>query len=606
MKVQVNGETLVFPDSMSEDEVKAVLRKKFPAPEKAPDPREALDAPGIRLPFTDTVIPGTSKVNEALIGVGRFATELGQGAKQKALMVKDEFTGEGEADEYTEQINEETARWDKDTEGFGLEDIGYYGSMLGSAALAPGGGIAGTAAVGALENALLPQQEAEWSEVAKDAALGGATAGAVRAAPDAIRGARNWNRSRKMAQVDPDVAKVGTDFGVKVSPDQLRPTTVNKQARDILDTPIWSPGKAGKMDDSRRVLEEMAAKQKHGSVQEQFNKGVDALRDADSNRWKSTLAEVGDAPVSNANIGMEFKNLMDELASEGMAVDEIKAIQKMWKQRPKRWMSVQDLHKFRAKFGAKAQAKFTKKGLDARVPKRIYGILSEEMKRGIGHTYGDAGLKKFARATDATKDMYRRIDSTRLGKNLINNKVDSESDFIRVALGNNPDRRQAMKYILGEKGAEPIRAEIATDIFKKFDVEGPQAAAKRIRQMGDAIDDFFSPDDAAYYRGMAKFMDGIADNSDLGKSMTSLAKSATVLGGTGAASGPAAIAGYGALMTAMRRQDVTAMLQKLSTVKKGTKIHDQLLQELNRAIGISAQPAQESALRVPIQDGRPM
>jgi hypothetical protein len=603
-----NTYEVTAPEGATEEEVMARVRQQAASRPAAPEPK--VDVPSRaeagRAAFDNPL-------QAALVGVGRFLTEVGQGGKQMGLMAGEAMglADEGAAQEYTEQINRERQEWDEFTEGAGMEDVGYYGAMLAPALVAPGAGIARTAGMGALEAGMMPAEEATVAEKAKQAATGAAVAGGLRAAPD-LWAANKARRQRKKAEsLDPDVMAMASEYpDVRVSPDLYAPSTARSVAREYVDVPVISDLTRGRKmrNDAERMLRDQANRNvSRDSIQESFTKGVDVMEGQNRRQWNNVWESMPDARVSNANLGMDFSALVRELQEDPkISQKSIDEVIEMWSDRPKRWMSAEDLHDFRKKFGNQAASRFTKEGLDSVVPGRVYGIITDELRRGVNHTYGDAGLKLFDDAVENTKQMKRTIRNTRLQKQAINDRIDSESAFINIAKSQDRDRRGALKEILGSQGAESVRDEITDHILNVFTTKSPKAAAKEIRVLQNTFDDFFDPDTTAVYRGLEKFLENMPSR-DVGDFLKSSALTGAVAGGLGAATGGGVVPALamGGLATALRRRDVTAMLQKLSTTPKDSKLYQALTSQISEALAVAAGTQQSRPVpEIEIRNGR--
>jgi hypothetical protein len=577
MIVNVPGQGQVnFPDTMSEDEVVAAIQK-MEADARNVAGREALGNP----------------LEAGVVGVGRFGTEVGQGIKQMGLMAGEVLglADEGAADEYTKKINEEKKYWDQATKGAGAEDVGYYGAMLAPAMLAPQAGVLGTGAIAGLEAGVLPTPEADIGQKAAQVGTGALLGGGARALEDVVGAGvgavGDWNRARKAGNIDPDVAALSAGRGVDAPPDVYSPNQMKSGIRDALDLPFLKPGRAGAKADSERVLREMAAEtDTPGTIQDAYIAGRTALKRENSDMWDETMSMIGDAPTSNAMLGKGFASLKRELLNEGLGKQEIEMISDLWSQRPKGWMSVADLHKYRAKFGNKLQAKWAKEGLDVSVPKRIYGLLSEEMKAGTERQYGQRGLDLLEQSNKATQDMYTGFNTSGASvKEALGMKLD-DNKFYRAATGASDNKRQALKRIIAEDGATAVQNRIINDVLEEF-AKNPQAAARRIAKLDPSIKEFFGEDMAAQLRGLEKLMKTLPTGDNLSSLATSgLAGSAAALVTGGSL--PAMAGAYGLTAALMRRRDVQAMLQKLSKTNEKDPLYKALVDQLKSTIAVGA------------------
>ena len=274
---------------------------------------------------------------------------------------------------------------------------------------------------------------------------------------------------------------------------------------------------------------------------------------------------------------------------KGKTMDEYNAFKSKWDAQDEirgfAGDTLEDLHRFRAKFGAAQKAKWAEKGWDSAHVDRIYAALSDEMYSAASRSYGDEGVKVLQSAVDGTTRMHRTLDTTRVMKAAAKDKIDSESSFVRAALGTDKDKIAAMKTIVGQEGAPAVQRQIIDDIALKFDVDGGAAAAKRIKKLNESIETFFGADEAAAMRGLGKFVDNIP-NEKQGVLRTLLSGGAWL---GGAMTAPVtATAGAGVIWRWTRRQDVAAMLQKLETVATDTPMYKALANELTESLMVVA------------------
>lgn len=541
-----------------------------------------------------------------LIGAGRFASEMGQGIKQKALMAGEALgmVDEGRAEEYTEGINEETQRWNELTEGVGAEDVGYYGAMMAPGMLVPGAGIASTAALGAAETAAMPTQEATPEAVAKQALLGGVTAGTMRAAPDAYRAMSNARKQRKLANIDPDVAALA-ERGVKVSPDLYNPSLSKTVARSAVDIPVVSDVMRGKpmRADAERVIKELAEQNASGkNVQEAFVEATGRLREADSQAWNAMWDESilpGQNAIKIGEVPVDSTDLINRLIKTATNEKERKALLTLGDLVPfeREGMTLRGLHQLRSNFAANKG--WDDIGLGKKMQRKIYGAISEEMKSVAEKNGGVRARNMMVDRIDDSKGMYDIIDQARIPrKEAAGNRVNN-TPFVQAVLGNSPDKRVAMKQILGEQGAPAVREQIANDILTAYQ-QSPQAGAKLIRKLDDSITEFFGADEAAIYRGLDKFIGNMPK-----KGLDQLTS-----GGVSAGAAALGTAGIGAIPTvslmgmtsaALRRRDIQAMLQKLSKETADSP----LAQELSKYIGLALAGggARQEPMQIDIRGG---
>jgi hypothetical protein len=606
------------PEGATDDQVIAYAQSQF----SQPAPQPAATQPQHDYMTRDELMTG-NPIEDAAIGLGRFATEVGQGAKQKFKMA---FGEEGEAEAYTEQINADTRRYDAGTEGAGMEDVGYYGGMMAPGLATGGLGIPATAGMAAVEAGILPTQEASWADTAKQAATGAAFAGVLRAAPD-LWAAQKAIRNRISAgKIDQDVLKLAEQYGVKVPRSVHSPNKSGKVSEELGNLPVIGRLGAKKMrEDSEKVLREIGENNQTGqTAQEAFVQGKKGLEEADRMSWSDAHSKIGDSPIDREAMNNAVEDVLESLDSDIIGKDEAKAIQKLWSDvRETPWKDVsvqrfkqdadnvrgfagdtlQDLHQFRAKFGSAQQAAWAEKGWSTAAPKRVYKLLTEEMQDAASRAYGNRGVRILDDAIAGTKKMHRTVDNTGVMNKARNDLVDRDSSFINAALGGDKDKMTAMKAIIGESGAPTIRAEIAERVLNTHTAKGSKAAAALIKKLGPSIKQFFGPDDVAALKGLSKFMDNIPNEKQ--------GTWNTMLRGAGLGAGVVmSVPGTAAALTAtsrwLKRQDVTAMLQKLETTPKDSKLYNALTSELMDSVYVATGVNQSrEPMEVDIQNGRP-
>jgi hypothetical protein len=626
--IQMPDGQMVDIEGIPHDQVVSMIEmSKSRMTQPAPVQREL--APEEDYMTRENIMTG-NKFEDALIGLGRFGHEAGQGIKQKGMMLGETLglMDEGGADEYTKTINADRARYDKITEGAGMEDFGYYGGMLAPSLAVPALGIAGTAAIGGLEAGMLPTAEADWWDVAEQTIKGAAIAGGLRSVPAAWKALKQ----RKKGMIDEEVIAFAQKFGVKVPRNLHTPSNMGKIANEAGTLPIVGKiGAQGMRDDAGRVLQEVMDANETG-VQKAFVAGKERLENQTSDTWKAAHREIGDAPIDRQHLNNRMAEYLHSLKGDAVGQRDAGNIESLWRtmtQRPKfsangktrkqydefkaKWDdsdeikgftgdTLKDLHTFRAKFGAANKGSFNQQGWDVATNKKIYGILTDEMEAAAHRGYGQEGLDTFQNAIDLTKANRRTLENTRVQIKAQNDLIDSESGFIGAALGGDRDRMMAMKTILGEQGAPAIRDEIANRIFNQKGISGDKSAARLVRKLEPAIDQFFGADEAAAMKGLGKFMDNIP-NKEQGfwNQFGRLA-----MGGGGlAANAPATIAAVAASSKWLRRVETTRILQKLSKEPADSPLYKALTNQLTESAMVAMGTAgSRPPMQVDIRQGQ--
>lgn len=188
MIVEVEGQEIEFPDSMSVEEVAAAMRRLYPPKQKEAAPNPATDYGGLPLrPFgIDTGLTMPESVSRVMAGAGAGLTNLARGAGQTAGLVDTQSIRGAEKRDAPLM----------DTAG------GMSGNILGTvaglapAAFIPGANtMAGASAIGAGTGLLAPVTDenvalGKLRSAAVGAALGGGTIAAGRAAHGAYSGVK--------------------------------------------------------------------------------------------------------------------------------------------------------------------------------------------------------------------------------------------------------------------------------------------------------------------------------------------------------------------------------------------------------------------------------
>jgi hypothetical protein len=567
-----DGRTILVthPDGATQEEIKARVMQQAPQA----DHRRA---------GAEMAAEGMGMGEKFLVGLGRGAMDLGQGIKQKALMAGEAMglADEGSADSYTRQVNDEVARFEQGMPGIGAESVGRFAGWMAPAALTGGvGGLGTAAAMGAAEGAIMPTEEADWGDVGVNAALGAGSA-IVPGAPRAIRGAL---ARRTLGRVDPDIEALSRR-GVRASPDVYAPSATNKLAAHIADVPGFNQFRGNRMArDTERVMRELVEENPASmGMQDAFRLGKEGMERKNSEMWRDVMGKVGDAPVPNAMLGRDMQSLHKEL-TDLKRFEEADFVEKLWGRRTGN--TVSDLHELRKKLGE--MANWGDEGVSSMTRDRLYKIITDQMEGSLERAYGQEGLDLFRGAAQNTKDMYRTMNSTRVMKSAMKDKIDSESSFINAALSNDKDRRAAMKAIIGQEGAPVVRNQITNDILQTYLEQGPRAGQRKIRALDGAIGDFFGPDEAATIRGLGKFIEA-APNNNIAKILGSGSVTAASLGLPAAAgAGVPAMVAFGGLTAAMRRRDVQRQLQKLSTLDAKSKSYDDIMRRLTNTFSMGA------------------
>lgn len=543
-------------------------------------------------------------VDRFLIGAGRGLMDIGQGVKQKALMA---FGDEGEADQYTQQVNQEVQQFEEDFPGIGAESAGR---LAGWAAPGLVSGMAGGAipamVAGGLEGGVMATPNADWGQAATGAALGTAGAAAGAAIPGAVRGARNLARGKP---IDPDLAQLVKETGVKLTPDQMKSTHLTRAGEKVF------PQRGNKMAEIETALSRMQMKHATGDkLQPAYVEGANKLREADSLAWKEMWSEPvlpGEDSIRIGQIPVDEQDLVRRLVGTAETPKERQALMELGQHLPIRnqdGLDLEGLHQFRSNFAANKTG-WEDAGLSKSTQKKIYAAMSREMRETAERGGGQRAASMMNRRIANSQEMYDLFDKTRLPKKIASGDVTSEETFSRIMRGGDSDRISALNQIMGEQGIPGTRNTVMETVLK---ATGPDLKTGKgvaaIDRLMPAIEEVLPADDVATMRGLRKLL---AMAPGKGSQLEGILRGGGMMGAVaGAMTNPVAAGagamGLGALRYAMRRRDVQAMLQKLSTAEAGSPLQDALIDEIQNVIaaGSAGAAAQSDPMQIDIRNGR--
>ena len=573
----------------------------------------------------------TGGVEKFLIGAGRGLMDIGQGAKQKGLMLGEQFgiTPKGRAQEYSEEVSEEVKRFESDFPGLGAESAGRFAGWAVPGALAPGLGIAGTAALGAAEGAMMPTENADWGEVAQQAAIGGATGGAIRSLPAVAGAIKNLPpmSGKKLQSITPEAREgleYAADKGLKIRPGNIIDSPVNRAGTNIANKGVLNKGSEKTLKEARGQLEELEGRYKPADLQQEYLQGVKDQRKAETAIWNQAEDVMGDTQVNADGIVDQMGEELGRLKQSGGNPEQIAKLEKMFDNLPEGILesgqtSWRNLKEFRSNFAASNAAKFGEVGMTPAIAKRMYGAISKEMERGAG-AHGKPGQALFKKATETTKGRRSLEKQAGVNKAAARGEVDRGHLIEKIALGSDRDRASALNQILTTEGKEGVKNLIARQIAKSGmsgqRIVGPGSAERTTRKLMDQIDEFMSPDEAAEMRGLMNYMKSVKGeaaevaNLPTGQRMMDMG---TLAQGSLAVANPTTgvpllAVTQGVLPALFRRRDASAILKKLSTAEGGSKLHKNLIKELNRIMtelsAGSAAGAAQAPMEVEIRNGR--
>jgi hypothetical protein len=572
-----------------------------------------------------------SAFEKFLIGAGRGLHDIGQGAKQKALMALESMGlgEEGSAQEYSEKVAEEVERFEKDFPGLGAESVGRFAGWAAPGALAPGLGIAGTAALGGAEAALMPTEDADWKQVAANAALGAATGGAIRGAPGAVKGIKNLPpiTGRKLQEMTPEARsglEYAADKGLKLRPGNIIDSPTNRAGTNIANRGVLNKGSEKTLKEARGQLEELQGRYKPADLQEEYIRGVQKGRDTEKAVWDQAESVMGDTRVSADGIVNQMAEELGRMKATGGNAAQAAKLEKLFDDLPAGVLeegttSWSNLKEFRSNFAAANAPKFGEIGMTPAIAKRMYGAISREMEKGAKR-HGKPGVALYEKAKNATKNRRSLEKQAGVQKAVARGEVQRPQLIEKIAMGSDRDRSAALNQILTTEGREGVKNLIANQIAESGlsgqRIVGPGSAERTTRKLMDQIDTFMSPDEAAEMRGLMNYMKSVKSeagevaNLPTGQrlmDMGTLAQAGVSVANPTA--GVPMLAVTQAVLPALfRRRDASAILKKLSTAEGGSKLHKGLIRELNRIMtelaagGAGAQATQTPTIE--IRNGR--
>lgn len=394
---------------------------------------------------------------KALIGVGRGAMDLGQGAKQSYLMATDPAA----AEQYTQGVNEDVRIFE---EGLGEENpilslvSRIAGNALPMAAAAPAG-VLGAAGIGALEGAAQFTPEAEWGDKGINAGLGAGFGGGTQAALNTL-----FRFGKPATQAAKDAVVSAGDTGVK-----LRPQDISDNRFTNLIGTLGEAGVGSRMGVAPGA--EAAARDLVG----QTTGGTDTLlgsarRSIDANKTQQTklYGELQGAMEATAREGVgnvQFnpkliqqgaQDLIDQQMSSGLPnMKVVKQLERIKEAVPE-GNSFESWRKFRTQL-SNQMVKWNRDGIDAGPLKQIYGGVSENL-RATAAASGDDAARLFDEANALTSQIHE-LRMSQVGK-LVDKGEGTRLETMLRGGGDIKDSPEAAKRLfdaLDEPGRENAR-----------------------------------------------------------------------------------------------------------------------------------------------------
>lgn len=462
-------------------------------------------------------------VEKFLIGAGRGFMDLGQGAKQKALMLGEEMgvVDEGRADEYTQEIKGQQQQFEGDFPGLGAESVGRFAGWAAPGALLGGASLPGAIAAGAVEGAVMPTDEADWGEVGRNALLGGGLGGLGK----------------------------GIQRGLETPGSKKMIKGVTDKAEELYNR--YSPS---------------------SSLQDEFVQGIDDAAGVVGQKWDELGDAIGNRQVDITPVYESILGEISRLQAAGGDPATMNRLIRLWDNMPRNtdemasWLNLKE---FRSNFSGANAATFAKEGMSPGVIKRLYGDITETMKRGLK---SDDEYRLFQEAVDATK---QRKDLIRQSKapTRVKEGIPDEQWFNNVLTGSNADQKSAVMQLMTEEGAEGAKAHIMRSITDDFLSSGGDKlpSATKYKKLSQTLDQVFDPDEAAEVRGFLELLDVAKSEKSLQTMMKNVMTAGTIVGGV------KAIPAKFALPALMRSKEIKAALQKLATADKGSRLHQDLI-----------------------------
>lgn len=323
MIVEVEGREIEFPDTMTRDEVKAVLRQKFPP--KQPDvPRGTIaDAlgQGALLGFADE-ISGAIGAIPAAIATGNSIPDAYRGIRDAA---RENYQGYREDNPGTALAAEIGGGLLTGAVGGGMALSGTAGRQMLGRAAATGAGMGAASGAGYSEADSV-------GGLAKDTALGAAVGGAAGFAfPAAGQG---------LAAIGRRSASIADDLGLRLTPGhRYNSPSLQRVEASMESFPLTAPAFTGLRDQNQKALNRVAAeaigvigddlsgdvlgaaKARIGAQFNSLTQGRQIPVDEQFTADISAIRQKLDTPLKSAKKGRKFLDALDEIVSSGTITD---------------------------------------------------------------------------------------------------------------------------------------------------------------------------------------------------------------------------------------------------------------------------------------------
>lgn len=523
-------------------------------------------------------IEDDSALTKFRVGMGRGFMDLGQGAKQKALMAGEALglVDEGRADEYTQGVVQEQQRFEQDYPGIGAESAGRFAGWATPALLTGGaGGVGAAAATGAVEGGMAVTPEASWEDTILQAMVGGGLGAVGAGAPRLIGALRGKAGKGAAEQIDPDMAAAVRETGIELTPDQYNQNLMNRVAGKVM------PQRSTKMKQAEEALEGLHAgwKSTDPSLQQKFNAGKQRLMQADSDAfeamWDAKVSSNQMVPIGDYRVSMQrFGDRLDKSAREfekaGLGGKDAESMRSILEQMPTpangKFLTLRELHQFR-------QRVYQADGFSPDAKKAAYRAISDEMRDTAKINGGDAAMEMMEDRIKKSQGVYNTLESAGIPNKYSPRSAKSDPQktgdkpFVNALFSKDAGRKDALREVISQTdgGLQRVRSELMDHVMEEADNMTPSQIATRLKKITTAAEGVLPDDEVAILRGLRKIMQTIPREADTAEK---IARGGAALAGPVAAgianpvAGLATAGGLGIIRGAMNKRNVQQALQK--------------------------------------------
>lgn len=577
-----------FPDSMSQEQIKAVLDKKFGKPQQAVRQSEAANAAA--MPQARDLM-GSMEEAEArkLVGAGRGLTDVAEGLKQLYLQA----TG-GDAEGYTRKAEAERAVYEQTPAGQSM--AGRAGRIAGATApamLIPGaqagaalpvrmatGAGAGAAIGGA---SFVPEGESRLVATGKGALAGATVPAALEALKYPAAKAVNAVRGVFKSPQAETVIKQGERFDVPVfAPDVAGPGT-QKTAQYLEDVPVvgMRGERVAQMQKAQQAAETLRGKYVQGGddigriIQAGMKNKEYVVRAVKAGKYEKISAiadDLGIVPTDKMQV--TAKDIINRELSKPQGYQDSALIKEIQRYTESPNGKFSDLQRLRSEVGERIRALQTNKmpmasasELDAL--KQIKSGLEKDMG-AFATSSGDDLARLWKNADKYYRMKFLPFKEPEIQRAIKNDEPDRIFDyFIKGGYG---DRAKKFYSALDNSGRQSVRYGIVDKAYKRAydDASGvfsPAKFATEIEKLDDAAKVFFKGTDYSEVKGFANLMRHVQRAGQVGPGPATGVQTVPILGamGVGGLSVIEPVAGAAAIGS-------TVVLKKLFTTKAGRNL----------------------------------